>query len=101
MTSRVASSALKYPLKTPAPRISTSPLSPIVTSRPGAPPPRRGRVPLPAGLERDEPRRLGYSVHLLEVHAERAEEAECVGAERGPARVRPARGARAELVADG
>src|SRR3990170_2472416 len=92
---------LEVPLKDA--RTPDQPLS-LVPDRPlgaGDRPPRRGRVRLPAGLERDEPRRLGYPVHLLEVHAERAEEAERVGAERRPARVRPARAAQAELVADG
>ena len=58
-------------------------------------------IRLVAGLQRDEPGRLRRAIHLLEVDADRAEEAERVGAERRAAGEREARAAKSELVAHG
>ena len=58
----------------------------------------RRRIGLGVGLQRDQPGELGGAVHLLEVHADRAEEAEGVGAQRRAAGVGPARAQQAELV---
>src|SRR6266571_161418 len=58
-------------------------------------------IRLVAGLQRDEPGRLRRAVHLLEVDADRAEEAERVGAERRAAGEREARASKSELVAHG
>src|SRR6267143_5751 len=61
-------------------------------------PPGRGRVGLPRRLHRHQARGLRGAVDLLEVHADRAEEAERVGPERRAAGQRPARAAQAELI---
>ena len=56
-------------------------------------------IGLGVGLAGDQRRRLGGAVDLLQVDAERAEEAVGVGTERRAAGVAPARLAQAELVA--
>src|SRR5262245_2821695 len=58
------------------------------------------RVRLGARLERHEPRRLRRSVDLLQVDADRSEEAERIGAEGSPTGERPAGAAQAELIPD-
>ena len=86
-------------MNTPGPFTSTSPRSPILTSMPGHGAADRVGIGLGVGLAGDQRRRLGGAVDLLEVDAERAEEAEGVGPERRAAGVAPARVAQAELVA--
>src|SRR5437773_7406101 len=58
------------------------------------------RVRLAARLQRHQARRLGGAVDLLQVDADRPEEAERVGAERRAAGERPPGPSQAELVAD-
>src|SRR4029453_1160465 len=64
----------------------------------------RGRAPggrrigLGIGLQRDQAGELGGAIHLLEIHADRAEEAERVGSQRRAAGVGPAGAQQAELV---
>src|SRR6266481_5733713 len=62
-------------------------------------PPGGGGIRFPVGLQRDEPGRLGGSVHLLEVHSDRTEKAEGIGTEGSAAGERPLRPPEAQLVA--
>ena len=91
---------LQVALEDAGPRTSTSPRSAILTSMPGHGP-AGGRRDWPrARLQRHQAGRLRRAVDLLEVDADRAEEAEGVGSERRPAGQRPLGLPQTQLIAD-
>src|SRR2546425_10492187 len=59
---------------------------------------RRIGIGLAIGLERHQSRRLRRAVDLFEIHADGAEEAEGIGAERRATGQRPARAPKSELI---